>query len=317
VDKYVELMVDAHQEDCLWRRRGCEGQDLAPDVISPRLIAFLSDFLLRLPLANAEAARRQIRERYDELCQRASFLPSEQSLRLPPTMKLDVVVRQLPPDFFAEPSSKEVSTSDVNRVALALALSGWQGLSDARMGAVANTASCHTCLRRLGLWMFKDKKVDGAGKVITPAPMDHLDPIWEHRFFCPWKNGQTQRHGISASDRDAHLPGWNILLQTLTNEAHLQNVYAGRSKADPPPSGTTSTRKVTVSHSASVEGNRPDASEVTEDDKDQEAKEKERWARLKKVKSLFDIKGGKRLRRPGSRPGTGHSTVSTSSKHDS
>lgn len=26
VDKYVELVVESHQEDCLWRKRGCEGK---------------------------------------------------------------------------------------------------------------------------------------------------------------------------------------------------------------------------------------------------------------------------------------------------
>ena len=28
VDKYSELLVDAHQEDCLWRKRGCDGESL-------------------------------------------------------------------------------------------------------------------------------------------------------------------------------------------------------------------------------------------------------------------------------------------------
>jgi len=26
VDKYVELIVTSHDENCLWRRRGCDGQ---------------------------------------------------------------------------------------------------------------------------------------------------------------------------------------------------------------------------------------------------------------------------------------------------
>jgi hypothetical protein len=30
VDKYVELIVDAHAEDCLWRRKGCDGRFLFP-----------------------------------------------------------------------------------------------------------------------------------------------------------------------------------------------------------------------------------------------------------------------------------------------
>ena len=46
-----------------------------------------------------------------------------------------------------------------------------------------------------------------------------------------------------------------------------------------------------------------------EDEAAREAKDKERWARLRKVKSLFDTKGGRKLKRPLSRPGTGHSTL--------
>jgi hypothetical protein len=34
VDKYVELIVDAHAEDCLWRRKGCNGRSLAPFFVS-------------------------------------------------------------------------------------------------------------------------------------------------------------------------------------------------------------------------------------------------------------------------------------------
>lgn len=28
VDKYAELIVSAHQSDCLWKRRGCDGEVL-------------------------------------------------------------------------------------------------------------------------------------------------------------------------------------------------------------------------------------------------------------------------------------------------
>lgn len=48
-----------------------------------------------------------------------------------------------------------------------------------------------------------------------------------------------------------------------------------------------------------------------ENEKERDAKDKERWARLRRVKSLFDSKGSKRLRQSISRPGTGNSTLST------
>ena len=59
----------------------------------------------------------------------------------------------------------------------------------------------------------------------------------------------------------------------------------------------------------------PEAADDEEDPAAREAKDKERWARLRRVKSLFDTKNSKKLRRtlsrpssiaPSSRPTTAH-----------
>lgn len=34
VDKYVELIVTSHEENCLWRKRGCDGWLLLPSGLS-------------------------------------------------------------------------------------------------------------------------------------------------------------------------------------------------------------------------------------------------------------------------------------------
>lgn len=274
-------------------------------------------------MANAKASLEALRLRYDELCSRKSFLPYEFNLRLPEDLKLDEVLAQLPPTFFTDPAPAENTTPSppVNRVALALALLGWQGLSNARIGAVPNSASCHTCLRRLGLWMFKSKEVDDAGQVLVPAPMDHLDPVREHRFFCPWKNAQAQSRGSSQSSQGTDVPGWKALLQTIGNEAHLRSVYEGRPRTRDPQGGK-SAPSTPAKGSRGVQGTPTQGTpldldanedEGSEDEKAREAKDKERWARLRRVKSLFDGKG-KKLRRPLSRPGTSHSTRSTQDK---
>lgn len=297
VEKYVEHIVTAHQQDCLWRQRGCD------------------DSLLRLSFSNTRAALAALRQRYDDLCTRAAFLPYEFNLRLPDDMNLDEVLSQLPRGFFADPASsdKPVSAAEpVNRPALVLAFMGWQGLSNPRIGAVPNSASCHTCLRRLGLWMFKSKEVDENGRVLTPAPMDHLDPLWEHRFFCSWKSAATQTRGGSWS---ADMPAWKILLQTVRNEASLRGMYEGRPKR---PSRPDDQAAASIS---SIPGTPPPVTPadsdtsasytghdgVEADEKARDAKDKERWARLRKVKSLFNTKSARSLRRPLSRPGTGHS----------
>lgn len=285
------------------------------------------DSILHLPLASTSAALASLRERYDELCSRQPFLPYEFNVRLPEGFDLDAILTDLPTNFFKEPEPAEQTSEAPNRAALALALFGWQGLYNVRMGSVPNSASCHTCQRRLGLWMFKSKEVDDNGEVIVPAPMDFLDPVREHRFFCPWKNPQTQKRTTSkATDTEAQ-PGWKILKQTLENDAHLRSVYEGKPRSRPQ-SGHNGAPPVTPSKGQQNDANTPApatpattvgahatpgatssiyAIDNEDDEKERDAKDKERWARLKRVKSLFNIRGARRGK-SSSRPGTAHST---------
>lgn len=327
VARYVGLIVSSHQEDCLWRKRGCD------------------DSLLRLPLSSRHAAIQDLRARYDDLCARRDFLPYEFNLRLPARLDIDAVLRYLPPEFFsttagsgpaqaASPPAR-AAAAEPNRVALALAVLGWQGLSNPRIGPVPNTASCHTCLRRLGLWMFKSKEVDpDTGAVVVPAPMGYLDPLREHRFFCPWSNADAQRiapprrggAAAASADDEENRPGWEVLLQALKNEAYLrsrdspQQSRSGGGVGRQPQ--TPSSRRSGQGEDAGGAGGHGDGNEEAEeeDEKTQNAKDKERWKRLRRVKSLLGGKGGNKLRksitlsRPGSsaaksRPGTSHSTA--------
>lgn len=308
VKKFAELILDAHQDGCLWRKRGCD------------------DSLLRLSLASPQTALPSLRQRYDELCARPAFLPYLFNLRLPPTFSLETVKSQLAPKFFTDPpppssssNSKTVSSSpaQIEDVALALALTGWQGLTNPRIGPVPNSASCATCLRRLGLWMFKSREVDEAtGEIFVPAPMDHLDPVREHRFFCPWRNAATQRNPGSRAAESEDKPAWEIVQATVRNAAYLRGQVNkspgkahGRSRSSILPSRTPSTPKTPR---LSGEGNAPDlmspdGADEDEDEGARAAKDKERWARLRRVKSLFNTKNGKKLQRMAtgsSRPGT-------------
>ncbi|KAK3316102.1 C3HC zinc finger-like-domain-containing protein [Apodospora peruviana] len=336
VDMYRDMMVTSHAEDCLWRRRGCD------------------DSLLRLPLPNPKLALKDLRQRYDELCERSTFLPYEFNLRLPEGLNLDVVLTYLPHNFFTEPpppinkalATPPTSRPPPNRSALTLAILGWQGLSNARIGPVPNSASCHTCLRRLGLWMFRSKEVDPeTNQILVPAPMDHLDPLREHRFFCPWKNHAAQRNsGARPSGEDK--TGWEILVQVLRNEAFIRqrtSVVHSRSKSSVPPQ-TTLSGGLTVSdlrttnvmktperrpltsdgrHQSRLGPSMPGGAaqeeegivaENEEGEYDEEIKKKKDQAmmsRLRRVKSLFGAKAGSKLKRlGGSRPGTAHSTAS-------
>ncbi|SPO04926.1 uncharacterized protein DNG_07611 [Cephalotrichum gorgonifer] len=313
VNKYVELIVESHHEDCLWRKRGCD------------------DSLLRISFSDATANLESLRARYDELCSRKAFLPYEFNLKLPEDLDMTTVLAQLPDTFFTNPPPEDPSWAESpSKVALALALMGWQGLSNARIGAVPNSASCHTCQRRLGLWMFKSKEVGPNNEVIVPAPMDSLDPIKEHRFFCPWKNAQSQRLVGARPNREADLPAWEMLARSLRNEAYLRGVLDGPPKKArgvaagvdgapaTPTRGAVATPRTPGTPDPGIGGfDSPlaaTAPDGEEDDAARDAKDKERWARLRRVKSLFDPKGSRKLRKTTSRPGTAVSSKSTTNQ---
>lgn len=248
------------------------------------------DSLLRLPLPNPKLALQTLRQRYDELCERGPFLPYEFNLRLPPTLNLDTVISHLPPTFFTDPPPPSTDKANpppqdttkttaeppkINRPALALALLGWQSLINTRINnaPVPNSASCHTCLRRLGLWMFKSREVDpDTGEVLVPAPMDHLDPLREHRFFCPWKNPAAQRNPggrlLAPGERDP--AAWEVLCLVLRNEAFIRERVGGkgargnalgpghaRSKSSAPATGISSTVSAAASMSIGGDGDVP------------------------------------------------------------
>lgn len=165
--------------------------------------------------------------------------------------------------------------------------------------------------------MFKSKEVDDQGQVVVPAPMDHLDSLREHRFFCPWKNSQAQKRPTASSDTP-DLTAWKALATMIKNESDLRGVYDGRSKR----AGRVFIADAAVSSPAGADASSPAPGtpqvavskyveeDAEADEKARETKDKERWARLRKVKSLFDTKGSRKLRRPLSRPGTAHSEKS-------
>ncbi|KAK4197352.1 C3HC zinc finger-like-domain-containing protein [Triangularia verruculosa] len=313
IKRYENLMdEEGHGEGCLWRgrERGCD------------------DSLLRLPLPNSKWALTSLRQRYDEMCQRKDFLPYEFNLRLAEGLDLEVVIGQLPTTFFTDPKPAdggERKEGEVNRPALALALMGWQGLTNPRLGnaSIPNSASCHSCLRRLGLWMFKSRRINPeTNEVLEPAPMDHLDPVREHRFFCPWKNAEMQRNpGAKLLPKgEKEKPAWEVVLEVLKNESFIRERVEGtgggqhgRSKSSAAAVGTAKTperpRPTTAGGTPREDG---DDEGVGQEEEEEARKKKDQdvMSRLRRVKSLFNTKGGKLSKRLGSsRPGTSGSVA--------
>jgi len=214
-----------------------------------------------------------LRARYNELCLRKDALPYTFNLQLPADFDLDSILGYLPPDFFG--------TDDINKVAFQMALFGWEGHKHERLGNQLSSVSCQACFRVLGLWLFKSKEVNEAGEEVERAKLNSLDVVFEHRAYCPWRNADSQ-NGVNSKPDTVTLPGWKIMLRVLKNDHYLKHSGDRPAKSKLP---STETEQSDLFGDEDGE----DARSMREE------REKERWARLKRVKSLFDVKGGKKL----------------------
>lgn len=154
--------------------------------------------------------------------------------------------------------------------------------------------------------MFKSREVDAETKeILVPAPMDHLDPLREHRFFCPWKNGAAQRNpGSKDEGGEAPPAGWEVLVQVLRNES-LVRMRVGTAGGGTPAGGHGRSKSSVPAPGRERPGTGTSAATAVEGGGGE--KDKDVMSRLRRVKSLFNAKAGGRLRRL-SRPGTAGST---------
>ncbi len=219
----------------------------------------------------------------------------------PEEFSLDIVLGYLPKDFFDSPTAQDNTSSDsaqieINRVAIMMAVFGWTARLETKVRDGA--AVCESCFRTLGLWLFKSKVVNEAGEVVRGAAMNYLDLVEQHREYCPWRNPKSQSGGgvTNKSIQASELAAWQVVVRVLKNDHRLRH---GSSDAD---------KDKTRAPAAVAEG-RPEtalAVDITEDDAEsiREEKDKERWARLRRVRSLFDTKAAKKLQRNSHTPDT-------------
>lgn len=253
--------------------------------------------IFKLPLNNATTAIQGLKQRYMELCARASNLPPVANLRLPSDLDLELVISYLPPTFFSSPPPKNPdeadadTTSYVNRAALTMALFGWQEYNHDRLGSQLGSVSCHSCFRVLGLWLFKTKEGNTVTEELNGPVINCLDVVKEHRQYCPWSNSISQNGTSSAkSATTPALAGWETLIRVLKNDHHLRQSATIRTTIHPVTRQGTADN-VESELSVGVDLDDDEARSIREE------KDKERWARLRRVKSLFDSKGNKRLQR--------------------
>jgi hypothetical protein len=197
VEKYRELIIEGHSEDCLWRKAGCK------------------DDIYRLPIVKSTVWQPELRARYQSLL---VIAPSLANLTLQPTdltptpnkilANISTTILEAPDDDKTTKDTKV--TEETKQKALQVAISGWQGSTESS----TQLLTCSACFQRIGLWMYQsdykphrfsddddeDKQQDRS-----------LDLIQLHREHCPWRNSTTQAATGNYTGRSAY----EILLDVL------------------------------------------------------------------------------------------------------
>lgn len=236
-------------------------------------------------MAHQGTALHNLRLRYESFLAISTELPSTlstpQAFTLVPSR--DHLCRLLYPS--ATPSANTTNTEPttstsrhIQSKALTLALFGWQ----AEPSPIHGIATCSACFRRLGLWLFKPPCES------TSSAMSRLDVVVEHRDYCPWVNAesqsltpipnynQTPRSSISGE------AGWAVLVRMINNTVPAE----GR------PKSATSAADSTV-NSTGVSGEVDSLLTELKDDATRDVRDRERWAKLKRLKQVFQVKRGK------------------------
>ncbi|KAF2262688.1 zf-C3HC-domain-containing protein [Lojkania enalia] len=190
VERYQQLIVDGHDEDCLWRKAGCK------------------DDIYHIPIPNRDKSLAELLERY------RSFKPSEADLPLLknimyPDPPISEILKRIPSKVWNPLGStvaEQPPTSPTDTVAFMFALFGWSGIKEANI----SLAVCNHCFQRLGLWLSSETYIKETSKKLD-VPIDSLtlNLLESHRDHCPWKNSVTQANPRDGPIKD--MAGWQTL----------------------------------------------------------------------------------------------------------
>ena len=244
-----------------------------------------TDTIQRLPLAHQNTALDSLRQRYQSLVKMAFDLPSNISTPISFDMnEISRIVPQILGSTAASPSADApppYSGSQLfNMDALSLALFGWQ----AEENHISGLATCTACFRRLGLWLFKSSSISSDGSFSRPASMSRLDVVGEHRDYCPWINALSHNGNGAPQRRQSStqgLSGWETLLRILTTmQLATQESNESREHSRRPDMDGAASETATIANSIVV----------LEEKASRDEKDKERWAKLKRLKQVFKVK---------------------------
>jgi len=200
VERFVELIEKGHANDCLWRKRGCQGKIMSLYRVGNSLMHGAED-VYHIPIASRATSSADLLSRYQSFSCVANDLPLLENITYPDPSVKDVLER-LPKGLFG--SSPPSSPSDT--VAAAFALFGWSGASESRI----SLAICNHCFQRLGLWLSSDTRLkEMSTKLDVPIESLRLNLLESHREHCPWKNAASQAN--SSDGPIANMAAWQTL----------------------------------------------------------------------------------------------------------
>ncbi|KAJ4295377.1 hypothetical protein N0V90_007389 [Kalmusia sp. IMI 367209] len=209
IEKYRDLIVDGHREDCLWKRRGCQ------------------DDIYHIPIPNRALSTADFLARYRSFKSIISDLPVLENL-IYPDPKIEDVLKRVPATFFSLGSDMTESppTSPTDVVSFLFSIFGWTGVSESKI----SMAVCSHCFQRVGLWLCADDRLKEMSKKLdVPIETLRLNLVESHREHCPWKNPETQHNPTDGPI--SNMAGWQtqefMLLGTRKEKKekeHTKNV---------------------------------------------------------------------------------------------
>ncbi|EUC43739.1 hypothetical protein COCMIDRAFT_100040 [Bipolaris oryzae ATCC 44560] len=296
VERYKELIIEGHAEDCLWRKRGCQ------------------EDIYHIPIASRAKSSAELLDRYRSLRAISTDLPFLEHITYPePSIRR--IVERIPSTFFTSTPDTPYPTSSTDIVAFGFALFGWTGVSESRI----SLAVCNHCFQRLGLWLSSASRLqEMSRKLEVSVDSLRLNLVEAHREHCPWKNAEVQ--GNSKDGPIANMAAWQTLQFILLGRS--KDVFSSSSAAAAGPNTPqkSTPRKSHAGRTDSVEldadleyprGSIDSVDRPKYNDEDEEGGLKEKWIKLKaklkrsaSKKSMKSTKSGK----------SGKSTKSTFTK---
>ncbi|KAF2706476.1 zf-C3HC-domain-containing protein [Pleomassaria siparia CBS 279.74] len=197
VERYYDLILDGHHEDCLWRKAGCK------------------DEIYHIPIPSRAKSSAELLDRYQSLKAISSELPLLENITYPEPSISDILKR-IPATFWNVPGSTtphEPPISSTDMTAFTFALFGWSGVSESKI----SLATCSHCFQRIGLWLSADARLkEMSTKLSVPLSTLRLNLLESHREHCPWKNPETQGNPKNGPIED--MPGWQTLEYMLVGK---------------------------------------------------------------------------------------------------